>query len=243
MRSIGIGGIALLLGLAVAQPAGAEVLLSILDGRVHLLVRDGSVREILREWGRVGGTTIVNGDLVPDARLTIELTDVAEPQALDLVLSGVRGYLATGRAGTLPHASQYDRITIMRGGAIPPRPANAPPQARITPAGAMDGGAPPQVRDLPPDPQQPMTAMGVVTGEASPVSEDVPFTSPEGAVPAAGPVEQETFQSRRALEVVDPRTFVVPAQPAAGGAVPNARRGASTLGPAAVPRRRSPGDV
>jgi hypothetical protein len=241
MRSIRIGGLALLLGLSAALPARAQVQLSIRDGRVRLLVQDGSARDILEEWGRVGDTTIVNSELVPDARLTIELIDVTEAQALDLVLSGVRGYLAVQRAGA-GHASKYRRITIMRGGAIPPRPANAPPQARITPAGAMDGGAPPQVRDLPPDPLQPMTAMGVVTGEASPVSEDVPFTSPEGAVPAAGPVEQETFQSRRALEVVDPRTFVVPVQPTGSTGV-GAPPGASRPGAIPAPPRRDPGGL
>jgi hypothetical protein len=46
--------------LGSAPQVGAEVQLSIQDGRVKLVARDATVREILAEWARVGQTKIIN---------------------------------------------------------------------------------------------------------------------------------------------------------------------------------------
>ena len=63
--------------LTLAGSAGAgELRLSIQNGRVSLSARDVTLRQILVEWERVGGTRIVNRDRVPGALLTIEFVDV-----------------------------------------------------------------------------------------------------------------------------------------------------------------------
>ena len=59
----------------VALPAAAraEVQLSIANGNVSIIATDATVREILAEWARVGGTVIVNGDkVVGEERLPME---------------------------------------------------------------------------------------------------------------------------------------------------------------------------
>ncbi|HSP91945.1 MAG TPA: hypothetical protein VLN08_13605, partial [Vicinamibacterales bacterium] len=93
---------ALGLTLVLAAPglAGAgEVRLAIKDGRVALVARDATLRDILVEWERVGGTRIVNRDRVPGTRLTLEFSDVSEEQALTTLLRPIAGYMAARRVG------------------------------------------------------------------------------------------------------------------------------------------------
>ena len=66
---------------------------------VRLNAQNVPVSQILAEWARRGRTTIVNGERVPGPPVTLELQDVPEQQALDIVLRSVSGYLvaAAGR--------------------------------------------------------------------------------------------------------------------------------------------------
>ena len=80
--------------------------------------------------GARGGTTIVNGERVPGPPVTLELQDVSEQQALDIVLRGVSGYLVAPRETAVAGASAFDRIFILPTSS---RPTNAsalpqPPQ-------------------------------------------------------------------------------------------------------------------
>ena len=100
--------------LAAASPASAgQVKLQIRDGRVTLEARDATVREILAEWARVGGTRIVNAERVAGGPVTLLLTDVPEAKALDTVLRSVSGYMAAPRPASVSGASVYDRIVIL----------------------------------------------------------------------------------------------------------------------------------
>jgi hypothetical protein len=109
-----------------ATPARADVQLTIRDGRVTLRATNATVREILAEWGRIGQARIVNGDRLTGAPITIELTNVTEGQALDVLLRTVAGYMAAPRATVTPNASQFDRIMILPT-STPPRVAATPP--------------------------------------------------------------------------------------------------------------------
>ncbi|RPJ84168.1 MAG: hypothetical protein EHM13_05510, partial [Acidobacteria bacterium] len=96
--------------LAAASPASAgEVKLQIRNGRVTLEASNATVREILAEWARVGGTRFVNAERVPGGPVTLLLTDVPEAKALDTVLRSVSGYMAAPRPAAAPGASVYDR--------------------------------------------------------------------------------------------------------------------------------------
>lgn len=129
-----------LLWFACASSAHAQaVTVEFVNGQVNLRAQNAPVRAILAEWARRGGTTIVNGDRITGAPLTLELTAVTERQALDIVLRSVAGYmLAPRRAGTTG-VSMFDRILILPTSAAP-RAAAAP-----TPPPAAFGAARPLV--------------------------------------------------------------------------------------------------
>jgi hypothetical protein len=112
MRMGKIAAAALVL-LATGSTALAQVQLSIRDGRVTLVAKDATVRQILAEWARVGQTRIINAERMPGGPITMQLTDAPEEQALDLLLRNVSGYVAAPRAAMVSTLSRYDRILVM----------------------------------------------------------------------------------------------------------------------------------
>jgi hypothetical protein len=116
--------------LALGSTAFADVRISIRDGHVTLAAKDATVRQILTEWARVGRTQIVNVERISGGPVTIELTNVPEQEALDMLLRAVSGYMAAPRAQMISDASQFDRIIVMPTSAAPrPAPSAAPPPA------------------------------------------------------------------------------------------------------------------
>jgi hypothetical protein len=95
-------------------------------GQVSLNARNASARVILSEWARLGGATIVNGADVVGPALTIELVDMPEQQALDILLRGTAGYLLAPRRAGTEGASAYDRVVILATSAVPRNPPPAP---------------------------------------------------------------------------------------------------------------------
>jgi hypothetical protein len=135
-----IAAAALLMAVLVAPASGAPggVLFSLHDGRVSIVATDATVAEILAEWAKQGRTQVMNLELTPRERITIELKDVTEEQALAVVLRRVSGYVAARREVADPELSRFDRILVMRGVAPPPLPAaNVVPPA----SGDASGGA------------------------------------------------------------------------------------------------------
>lgn len=144
------------LACAPAAVAGAaEVSLTIRDGRVTLVARDATVRQILAEWGKVGKITIVNLERVPGGPVSIELRDVPESKALDTVLRSVAGFLAVRRTTPEPGTSEFHRIVVM------PVLASAVPAAGGQRQGAMPSA--PAVR-----PQSPFRPEGPFTNRRRP---------------------------------------------------------------------------
>ena len=87
---------AILLGVASASSAQA-VSLQFNNGRVTLNAQNAPLRTILFEWARLGGTRIVNGERLGGAPVTLELTDMPERAALDILLRTAAGYVVTER--------------------------------------------------------------------------------------------------------------------------------------------------
>jgi hypothetical protein len=87
---------AMLLGVAATSSA-QSVTLQFNDGRVTLNAQNAPIRTILVEWARLGGTRIVNGDRLGGAPVTLELTDIPERAALDILLRTAAGYVVTAR--------------------------------------------------------------------------------------------------------------------------------------------------
>jgi hypothetical protein len=180
---------------AVPARAQQSIKVEFKNGRVSLNAQNAPVRAILAEWARVGGATIVNGDRVAGAPVTLELVAVPERQALDTLLRTVAAYmLAPRRAGSVG-SSTFDRILILPTSAAPRNPAPAPaaavlPQPRPIlprPPVVMNPNSPQPDDDngdanIPPDlvpqprivrPPQPLPGNGVVV--------PVPVSEPDGA--------------------------------------------------------------
>ena len=137
-----VGG-AFLMVLA-ASTASAEVQLSIRNGRVTLVATNATVRQILTEWARIGQTKVVNVERIPGAPLTLQLTDMPEQEALDILLRAVTGYMAVPRPVAVANLSHYDRILVLPTAAV----ARAPVAAAPTPVLQR----PPAFQQPPPDP-------------------------------------------------------------------------------------------
>ena len=59
--------------LCAVSTASADVQLTMQNGRVSIVAKDATVRQILTEWARVGQTKIVNVERVPGGPMTLEL--------------------------------------------------------------------------------------------------------------------------------------------------------------------------
>jgi len=140
MRALIIAAVAAVF-LGTASMASADVQLTIHDGRVTIVAKDATLRQILTEWARVGQTKISNVDRIPGGPVTLELRDVSEQQALRVLLRSLGGYVTAPRPTMVANASVFDRILVMpvvapaapspaSGGAPPPPPFAAfqPPQ-------------------------------------------------------------------------------------------------------------------
>jgi hypothetical protein len=124
-----------LIGAAISLLAGsaafADVQLTIQNGRVSLVARDATVRQILTEWARIGQTKIVNVERIPGGPVTLELTNVSESEALDVLLRSVSGYMAAPRETAVASLSQFDRIVVMPTSAAPRQATPAPPPTPV----------------------------------------------------------------------------------------------------------------
>jgi hypothetical protein len=148
-KVLGVVLFAAVAGLAFAAPARAEVQITIHDGRVSLVAKDATLGQILTEWAKVGQTTIVNSERVPGGPLTLQLTDVPEAQALDILLRGLSGYVAAPRATPLAGLSLFDRIVVMPTVAAPGSGASTSTARSRFPQPAYSGVGPPE-QDAPP---------------------------------------------------------------------------------------------
>ena len=117
---------ALVAAVLMAAPLRAEVRISMDNGKVTVKANNATVREILAEWARAGHARIINGDRVTGGPITLELTNMPEGQALDIILRSVAGYMAAPRAAADPTASLYDRIMILPTSTAPRVTQSAP---------------------------------------------------------------------------------------------------------------------
>ena len=139
MRAFSTLALAGALSLALGTQASADVRISLRDGRVSLSAKDATVRQILTEWARVGRTQIVNVERIAGGPITIELTNVPEQDALDMLLRTLSGYMVAPRAPSIADASQFDRIIVMPTTASPRPAASASAPPPPAPFGNLNG--------------------------------------------------------------------------------------------------------
>jgi hypothetical protein len=229
MRSTKTVALVILVWLAVGSTVLADVQLSIRDGRISIVAKDATVSQILAEWAKVGQTKIVNGEKIPRDPITIELENVSEEKALDVVLRTASGYIAASRAIAVPNASRFDRIVVVPPSVVPtpPPPGAAPTATRVSaPPRAAYASAPPASQTpasrAPEYPQQPspVVAPEPAYDNANGVNGDQPSVTVVGGITTPTPIEraQVSNGARQALETVDPRTFKLPNQTQDGAA-------------------------
>ena len=133
--------------LTASAPAFADVQVTMQNGRVTVVAKDATLRQILTEWARVGQTKVVNVERVPGAPMTLELRDVPEAQALEILLRPLSGYMAAPRAADVANLSRFDRIVVM-----PTVAAARPAATAAPPPPAAAVFQPQQVMPAAPDP-------------------------------------------------------------------------------------------
>jgi hypothetical protein len=147
-------------------PASAgELVLAFTDGRVTIKATDVPLRQVLSEWARLGRTRIVGMEKLGGGLVTLQLVDVPEKRALEVLLRQVAGYVVAARAAVIAGTSRFDRIAL-----LPTSVASAAPVAGPARPAAF---APPPQPTLFVDPIQ-------LANEQS--------DAPEPAVPPAVPV-------------------------------------------------------
>lgn len=169
---------------AFAPPVSADVLVKFANGRVTVIASDATVRQILAEWSRVGGSTFVDADKIPsNERLTIRLEDQNELDAIDVLLRSVAGYMVSPVNGPTASASAVSRVFILPTSTpapyvAPPLFADTAPPADDAPARLTAGPVRPDddgpVRVSPPPPQQAIGAPQAPLGQASPLISNLP---------------------------------------------------------------------
>jgi hypothetical protein len=179
----------------LASSAWADVQLTIANGHVTLSAKDATVRQILAEWARVGQTKFVNVEKIAGSPLTLELANVSEEQALDVILRSVSGYLAAPRSMAIANASRYDRVLVMPT-SVGTKPTAAPPptfqQPQFTPpAVADDADDDDPVSPVRPGVPMPNGAMpGGTPARRGPLFNGFPQGQPNPNFPAAPPPVQ-----------------------------------------------------
>jgi len=105
--------VAVALGTLAGPAFAGELTFKMQNGRVTIVARDVPVRQILQEWARVGQTRIVNAEKLAGPPVTLELVDVPEAQALEVLLRSASGYMVARRPVAMAGASEFDRIMIL----------------------------------------------------------------------------------------------------------------------------------
>jgi hypothetical protein len=235
---------AIVVCLLTASTASADVQLQLQNGRVSIVAKDATVRQILSEWARVGQTKVVNLDRIPGGPLTLELNNIPEAQALDVILRSVSGYMAAPRETAVANLSVFDRIIVMPTVAAPRPPASAAQpgpvfqQPQFTPAAPPpddDADEPAAANARMPQPPRPPVfnafpppQVGGQGPSGVPVTQGAPVQGTPAAQPA--PVFGATPSAPPSGGVAVPG-MIVPGQPQPG------------LSPSAQPAQPAPGQI
>lgn len=171
--------------LFAVSTAFADVQLTMQNGRVSLVAKDATVRQILAEWARVGHTKIVNLERVPGGPVTLELKDIPEAQALQVLLRTLSGYITAPRPVEAANLSRFDRIILM-----PTLAAARPANASAPPSPVFQQGPqfnPPQPADDDTDEEKPAPNGGGPQTQRGPVFNT--FPQPQVVNPQAPPMQ------------------------------------------------------
>lgn len=203
-----------------ASAASADVKVTIQNGRVSIAAKDATVRQILTEWARVGQVKIVNVERIPGGPQTIELTNVPEAEALDVLLRSISGFIAAPKTTPVAaNASQFERLVVMPTAAAPRPPVSAAASAVPTPTMMPQQLPAPPDDDVDDERPQPTVVLPGGAGRG-PIFNQFPppqVVTPQGASPVVIPFNPAQVQQPQ-QPVQQPSA--VPTAPFGGVAVP-----------------------
>ncbi|GMV21380.1 MAG: hypothetical protein AMXMBFR57_13290 [Acidimicrobiia bacterium] len=192
------------LGAQAMGPRQLEVTFN--DGKVSIVAQNVTVRDILMEWGRKGGSRMINVEKLGGAIIPIiEFHDEPEAKVLRSLLRDVPGYGAAPRVAPAPTASSFAAVFVLPTRTVavsgvsaaspgPVQQVQQAPQPQAVPQpiqGSVDDEIPPvrQVGELPPStPGNPAnTNPNLRTGPGGAVTSTVPgVIIPGNPTPPAG---------------------------------------------------------
>jgi len=230
MRSATI--LAALAVLTVAPPARADLQITMHDGLVSVNAKDVTVRQIMTEWAKVGQTKIINAEGITGGPVTLQLTDVPEERALEIVLRSISGYLAAPRQTPAANTSHFDRIVLVPT-AVAPRPASAaastpsfpqprPQQIATDQDDDLQRGGPPPAPPLAQQQRGPVfnTYPVAVAPDGTPIVPQPLPVMPNPNVPTGAPTSVPTGVPSAAGGASVPGTIIMPPQPQPGQPIP-----------------------
>ncbi|HUF46901.1 MAG TPA: hypothetical protein VMM93_03735 [Vicinamibacterales bacterium] len=131
-----------------------------LEGRVTLVAEHATVREILAEWGRVGGSYIINGEKLTGTPIPLlRFENRPEAEVIDSLLRTAAGYILGPRTVRTSGPSAYEAVMILPtstpiGSAVASVPSSSPLRtpgavedeiAPVTPVNVPVTNAPPEM--------------------------------------------------------------------------------------------------
>jgi hypothetical protein len=203
MSAQGLAAFVITALLALPAVASADVQLTFENGLVTLNARNATVREILAEWARVGKLRILNGERVPGGPITIQLTNVPEARALEIVLRSVSGYMAAPRRVAADGTSRFERILVLPTSSAPRQVASTPAPPMRQPSSFPGTFNPqfnppfPQPGDFPVDDDQ--DAPRPVNVIPNPGAPGANFQQPQSDAPPPPAQHQQFYQSAPGL--------------------------------------------
>jgi hypothetical protein len=116
-RGAGYGAALLVLCLAQGaqtrgQTGGPLLVVEYGSTGVTVVAKAVSLRRVVGEWARIGGVRVVNPEHIPEAPVTVELRDVPEAVAVDVLLRGLPGYFLQQRPPDAAGHSAFDRLVV-----------------------------------------------------------------------------------------------------------------------------------
>jgi len=209
-------------GVAASTATAGELSVKIANGRATIIAKDVPVRQILAEWAKVGETKILNGEKVAGGPVTLELVDVPEKEALDVLLRTAAGYITAPRPANLAGASQFDRVIVLATSRAPAATTSLTPPPFGNRAGVQ----------MPPPPQVPPADDDGEPGDQGPNAP--PIMGPNGPLPA--------FPGAQNGQVVGPNGQIIGpnGQVVGPGGVINGPNGPITVGPNGLPMNTQP---
>jgi len=161
-------GVLLVLALATMAPLFAQApqgrrlqITFDMQGNVTLVAQNVTVREILAEWARQGGSKFVNAERLAGGPVSLQFENRPEREVVESLLRQAAGYVLGPRRAGNPGASRFEVVYILptsnpTTSAYTPSAPSAPVQAPLRTSGSPDDEIPPVTPPTGPvDPRNP----------------------------------------------------------------------------------------